>query len=123
MWRMKNVNIFGFDRKIWFLGGGGHENPIYKWGLPKKEETWTVCRFKGALQERGVWVFLRGDVDTPMYTMLDLASSDSIRELSGAPFSALSKINKAPLFLFSDKLVMLSELSIGSLPTVSFLLE
>ena len=91
--------------------------------MPKKEETWTVCRFKGALQERGVWVFLRGDVDTPMYTMLDIASSDSIRELSGAPFSALSKINKAPLFLFSDKLVMLSELSIGSLPTVSFLFE
>ena len=35
----------------------------YRGGLPKKRGAWTVCRFKGAWQERGIGVF-EGVVDT-----------------------------------------------------------
>ena len=35
--------------KNWaFKGGGVHETPIQREGLPKKG-AWTVCRFKGGL--------------------------------------------------------------------------
>ena len=45
--------------KNWaFKGGGVHETPIQREGLPKKR-AWTVCRFKGGLaRKRGV-MFLR----------------------------------------------------------------
>ena len=45
--------------KNWaFKGGGVHETPIQREGLPKKG-AWTVCRFKGGLaRKRGV-MFLR----------------------------------------------------------------
>ena len=66
---MKNFNIFGVHGKIRFKGvevgvGVGHKKPIWNKGLPKKG-TWTVCRFKGSLVRKGV--FLTG-VDTPMQT-------------------------------------------------------
>ena len=46
--------------KNWaFKGGGVHETPIQREGLPKKR-AWTVCRFKGGLaRKRGV-IFLWG---------------------------------------------------------------
>ena len=39
--------------KNWaFKGGGVHETPIQREGLPKKG-AWTVCRFKGGLAREG----------------------------------------------------------------------
>lgn len=46
--------------------GVGHKKPIWNKELPKKG-TWTVCRFKGSLVRKGV--FLTG-VDTPMQTKI-----------------------------------------------------
>ena len=45
-------------------GGGIHEKPIYRWGLPKNR-AWTVCRFEGGLGKKEG----RGGDDTPMHTM------------------------------------------------------
>ena len=45
--RMQNFNILGVQWKIQLSGGGGHEKPIERGGLPKKG----------------------GGGDTPMHTM------------------------------------------------------
>ena len=55
---MKNFDILGVHWKIWLLGGEfTKKNDIE--GDCLKKGPWTVCRFKGAWQERG-GVFLRG---------------------------------------------------------------
>ena len=63
---MKNFNVFGVHGKIRVLEAGRFVGkPIYRGGLPKKEESWTVCRFlrsggrRGLAKKRGV-MFLRG---------------------------------------------------------------
>ena len=50
---MKNFNILGVHRKIGVLGGGGHEKPRYKGGLPKKGGLGQFAELRGAWQESG----------------------------------------------------------------------
>ena len=55
---MKNFNIIGVHWKIQFLGGGGGVmKNQYRGGSYLKRGAWTICRFKGAWQEREVGVF------------------------------------------------------------------
>ena len=57
------------DEKLIFWGFTGRSD--IDRGLPKKGDTWTVCRFKGG----GAWqetVGVLKGVDTPMHTMWKL---------------------------------------------------
>ena len=45
----------------------------YRGGDYLKRGAWTVCRFKGELGKKEGVVFLRGEVDTPMHTMIIFA--------------------------------------------------
>ena len=50
---MKNLNILGVHWKIGLLGGGGGSPKTnIEGGIAKKGRAWTVCKFKGAWQER-----------------------------------------------------------------------
>ena len=56
-------------RKIRFLGGRGHEKPIYRRKMPKKgRELQQFADLKRGLVKKWRVVFLRG-FDTPVHTM------------------------------------------------------
>ena len=66
---MKIFNVMGVHRKIRFLGGRGHEKPIYRRKMPKKgrELQQFADLRRGFVKKRRV-VFLRW-FDTPVHTM------------------------------------------------------
>ena len=82
--RMENFNILGVHWKIQlFVGGGGHEKPIYRRDCLKRG-AWTVCWFKGgAWQEGEGWCFWGGG-DTPIITMLGSRLSKMVYLLSSS---------------------------------------
>ena len=64
---MKNFNILGAHWKVRLLGG---------FTKNKYRGDWTVCQFKGGLEERGGGVFDGRGVDTPMDTMWSIPLMD-----------------------------------------------
>ena len=68
--RMKNFNILEFMEKSDFQGGGGHEQPVQKKGLPEKGEHGQLVDLRCVLgKNRRVGTVFEGWVDTSKHTI------------------------------------------------------
>lgn len=96
---MKNFNISGVHKKIWFLGGEGggvDEKPI-SWGDCLKRGAQTICIFKGGLA-RETWgndfEERRGEAWYPNANYVQLSChgwTQTLKLLAMSLFSVVSK--------------------------------